>query len=965
MHQIKEKFTSQQRQAVNSPEGEFVVKAGAGTGKTRVLVYKFLNIYENQIKKGLSPVKTCDSILTVTFTNRAAKEMIERLSKIIPEQALRASHISTIDSFCTRFLRENAFYLGLDSEFRVIDQIESKLLFKKIGAKVLDNEINTPLEIEHSIDIFLNDSFSLINSLKQNLISPEQFFKYRKENVNINRAIYLLYKRYEEYLNRENMFDFGKLLFSTYNILKSHKQILKKIQNKFKYVLIDEYQDTNPAQVNLMRLIASPHNNYFVVGDEQQSIYGFRGAVPDHIVDFFSKQSGSRKVVLNSNFRSPEPLTTLVNKVFEKRLDNYHHIKSSVKGKAEIELFLGENRGEEAQFVARRIKQFLEQGYTPNDIVVLFRGVKNCREYEEELKKINIPSITVGGMGFYQQPEIKDILSFLLTIDNSHMDREILRVMMSPCFGMKDSEISHIAGLRENNQSLYKAMVNSNNSKAKKITDFVDRFRKRRKESTLVDLINEIMYESGLIYTAVSKTGGKKSRQMSNLKKFLRLARRFESRSVMSSFTDFAEYLRQLEEADIVEPEAKPKAKGVVHLMTIHQAKGLEFPVVFIANVSRRNFPTTKRMDRYHFLKEHGLIIRDRKKDSRYNKIIKDRLYSQHHQEERRLLYVAMTRMKKNLIISGQKNNTGKISKYLTYFLSEKDKKYRIKKELQDYIKKAEMPEIKLDDTRKQKQKDFRKIKEDITKKYSNLGLPEYILKDSETEEFSVTQLQTYALCPAMYNFRYRLKIPEPPEKEKYSPTIFGSSVHRMLQEYYNFGNIKNRQEMKEKITSLILASGVESREFNKYYSQKTKQVVEGLFNSDILAHSDKVICTEKPFILKMNESIIKGIVDRVDRIKGGAAIVDYKTSKSVDTSPYELQMGIYKDAVQKILNIEVKKITLAFVRKGILRDVSVSQSIQGRLEKIINGIKNEQFDWKENKFCKNCPYKFLCQEKG
>ncbi|GAI79861.1 unnamed protein product, partial [marine sediment metagenome] len=311
------------------------------------------------------------------------------------------------------------------------------------------------------------------------------------------------------------------------------------------------------------------------------------------------------------------------------KFKDYHPITGTAPGRAEIELFLGENRNEEAEFIAGRVRDFLSAGYKHRDIVVLFRGVKNAIEYEEALKRLNISTVTVGGAGFYEQREIKDILAMLFVIDNPHSEKELVRTLRSPAFGVRNSELAGLAALREKGETLFNAVCRIDNRKILKAKAFIEHFRKVKNNLSLAELINEMLVKSGLIYWAVSKTGGRNSRQMSNLNKFVQLARKFESRNIFTALSDFSDYLRQLDEMDVVEPEARPRAEGVVNLMSIHQAKGLEFPVVFVSNVAVQNFPGRKGMDKFHFTKERGLIINDDDKNSAYSRLLKDKLYLQ------------------------------------------------------------------------------------------------------------------------------------------------------------------------------------------------------------------------------------------------------------------------------------------------------------------------------------------------
>ncbi|MFC2060898.1 ATP-dependent helicase [Elusimicrobiota bacterium] len=962
----KTDFTREQKCAIFSEDGEFVVKAGAGTGKTRVLVNRYINIFSQNVKNGKTPEEACRSILTVTFTRRAAKEMRNRLIREIPEEVVRAANISTIDAFCSNFLRENAYYISLDSDFSVIDEIESKLLFIKIGTQVLEKEVDWPLPVDTNREVFLNDTYKVVNGLKQQLYSADEFYNHRKDNEEIHRAMYLLFRRYEEHLEKENKMDFGKLLYTAYKMIEDFPQVRENIQDKFRYILVDEYQDTNPAQVKLLRLIASPQDNFFVVGDEQQSIYGFRGAEPKNIVDLFSELPNPRKVVLQKNFRSPEPIPMLVNKIFSDKIKDYHEITSEVEGKAEIEVFLGSERKREAEYTAGKVRAFLDSGYKPEDIVILFRGVKNCQEYEDALRSLNIDTITVGGMGFYQQPEIKDIISILSVIDNPYSERELVRVLRSPAFGLKDSEIAELKYAGEDDDPMYNAVVNSISPRVKKVREFIEYFKMNRNTTTLVNLVDEIIDKSGLLYRAVSRTGGRHSRQMSNLKKFIQRARLFESRNIFTTLSDFVDYLRQLEDAEIVEPEAAPRIKNVIYLMSIHQSKGLEFPVVFISNMSRANFPAPMRTNKYHFNEKHALIVKDKQKDSPYIKLLEPELIQRHNQEERRLLYVAMTRAKEHLVITGHKNKKDQISKYMEYFLEKDKDEYRLKKKLKEIVKYSSIitdNEVNKKNEKIKKASVSEKMKS-IKRAVAGIGAVPSGMSKEVVSEFAVTQIETYAHCPCLYNLRYRLKIPESPAEKKFSARLFGSAVHRMLEEYYILSNMDSSMKMKEKIASLIISSGVDSKDYKDIYAGSAEETVNAILKSSILKPKSEIIFMEKPFVLKTENAVIKGTIDRVDKYGSGAELIDYKTSGSEDTRHYELQMGIYNLALNEIFKTKVEKVSIFLVRLGKQVGIIPPGHIKLKLKSLINGIQNEIFPPNFTSGCKLCPYYKFCNRK-
>ncbi|MFH1414606.1 MAG: ATP-dependent DNA helicase [Elusimicrobiota bacterium] len=960
-----EQLTVEQKKAVHAPPGEFIVKAGAGTGKTRVLIARYLKIYTEAVSGGLLPEDICSSILTVTFTKKAAKEMSDRLSEYIPMDILRYSNIMTIDAFCSRFLKDNSFAVGIDPDFTVLDEIESRLLFRKTGIDILENEVDCPVDFELTREVFLNEAYSLIGRLKHKLISVDEFASSTDDNRDIHLIISKLYKNYERHLMKDNLMDFGKLLFLTYNVLTEESphntRIKKNLQEKYKYVLVDEYQDTNSAQIDLLKLIAEPQNNYYVVGDEKQSIYGFRGAESSCIVESYRQLPEERKVFLKNNFRSPEPIPALVNSVFSKIVADYEPIESSVSGKADIELFLDNTRELEADFIARRIRKFLDSGYKHDEIVVLLRGVKNSRAYEEALKSAGIPTVTTGGSGFYHQPEIKDIIAILSIIDNAYRDKELVRMLRSPAFKVKNSELAELAETKGKGGYLYHAAKTSSNKKIQEAVGFIKYFSSIKNRLSLVEFINEVIEKSSLLYSAVSGPGGKHSRAMSNLIKFIEIARKFTKSNTFAALSDFTDYLNLLDEIDIAETEARPRAEGVVNIMSIHQAKGLEFPVVFVSNIAPLNFPSGRMTDKFHFLKSSGLVLKDDEKNSVFKRTIDPLLNDLHNQEERRLLYVAMTRSKKHLILTGFTNSKNKISRYMEYFLEKDTDGYLIRPELRGFIKRtAPLPEEESSpvcdyNTDKRTEKILRDTPE-------YLGLPSFPKRPDIRTEFSVTELDSYARCPMSYYFRYRLKLPESPRSDIFSPTLFGTAVHKTLELLFTDGLSGNTVSIKEKISEIILSTGVSSDSYKQHYRLYTEKISGNITASGILVSDYDAILTEKPFFLKIGDSYIKGTIDRIDTGMKGARLIDYKTSdKKPDISRCLLQMGIYKKAAEQVFSLKVTECAVYFAIKNKILKAPAQPYLDIKIKSILNGLKNHIYFPLPGHQCSYCPYSKLC----
>jgi len=1007
-------LTLEQKRAVDEVEGTVCLKAGAGTGKTSVLVNRYLNIFSNLLNKGVSPEEAIESILAVTFTNKAAGEMRERLegeleNMSLPKEILaRKAYISTIDSFCTRLLRENALEVGLEPNFRVINEIEAKILFCKVGKSLLEEGKLPRVTIEQWLDDFLKAIYEYVRDLRNKAISPSEFLKQipkaeGEEKRSLAHLIAEVYASYEEELKRRHYFDFSGILLETLYLLRENARIREKYRKQFRYVLVDEYQDTTPLQDKLLRQFS---HNYFVVGDTKQSIYAFRGAKPENIENF-SKES-KVSLSLTKNFRSFNQILKVVNRALDKEIPDYEPISSEREGEeSAVEIFLAESQEVEAEFIAQRILQLLRdyrlknpirkedwgRGLELKDISILLRGIKTpVGIYEEALRRHGIPFVTTGGTGYYERPEIRDLIALLSTINNPFDDISLVRLLRSPIFRTKNSSLSSLASVFPEREiedeekivrkryPVYDALgkldgldIGEEDKKAlRKCRAFLDRFFLEKSSYSLGELVYKAINQSNYLHYAQSLPPVEGKRTLANIKKFFSLIQEFEERNIFSTLEDFIAYVREVTEQGVVESEARPGEENAVRVMSIHQAKGLEFPIVFLANVRDRAFPAKGGASLFYAYDEESIISTREERKGKTKGI---------EMEEKRLLYVSLTRPREKLVISGTRNTQGKLSPFMSYFLDEKGE---IRKEfcalMEDggkaFLERRKVWEKEIYPLAR-REEEIEELPLEEIRKVVFLSYKSIPSHEISPPSFTVTQLATFDQCPLRYKYLYLLNLPPDPglerekEEEMIEESTFGTVIHKTLEEYVL--SRKEGEEWKEsnlisKFRSLAKAHGITDREIRNIYGREAKSILLSfLDNSE--NRIDRIVAVEQPFHLFFEDCEIRGIIDRIDRPSGnGYRIIDYKTNRQKNQEPYLLPMQIYKWGAERVLAYSpVEKLSLYWLRHNELDTVAtgkdMERDIENRIKIIVRKILEEDFEpVVPPKRCEFCDYKSVCE---
>lgn len=611
-----------QQKAVNHIEGPMLVLAGAGSGKTKVLTNRIANLIDN----GISPY----NILAITFTNKAAKEMKDRVISLIGGTA-SSIQISTFHSLGLRILKENYSLLGYERNFTIIDSDDVLTIIKKIMKDLnMSKEHYNPREIKNKI-----------SSAKNEMMDIEKFSK-----IEFDHKIVEVYKTYQKKLKQGNSVDFDDLLILPIKLFKSYPSVLEDYQDRYKYILIDEYQDTNEAQYTFTRLLSAKYRNIFVVGDNDQAIYAFRGANYKNILNFEKDYPEAKTILLEENYRSTKNILNAANSVIKNNRERKDkNLWSSNETGDKIKYKKVSTEKEEASFVVEEIKNLLSQGITEDQIAVLYRTNAQSRTIEEELLKKNIKYRVVGSFYFYNRKEIKDLLCYLRLINNHKDDVSLLRIINTPKRGIGEKTISSLVDYaEENNISLYEAITTG---KELAFKNLIEELTKDSEKLSLTELVDTILEKSGIKNELSSSKLLEDEIRLENLNEFKGVTQTYEEEQGLVSLEDFLEEISLV--SDITEHQDDT---GRVSLMTVHSVKGLEYNYVFIIGMEESIFP-------------HYNAINDGT-----NSAI---------EEERRLCYVAITRAKKKLYITSADSRMlfGNTTRNLpSRFINEIDKEY-------------------------------------------------------------------------------------------------------------------------------------------------------------------------------------------------------------------------------------------------------------------------------------------------
>ena len=626
-HDILNDLNDGQRAAVEYCDGPQLVIAGAGSGKTRVLTYKIAYLLE----RGMAPW----NILALTFTNKAAREMKERIGRLVGQERAIYLQMGTFHSVFARILRAEAERIGFGSNFTIYDQADARSLVKSIIKEMqLDDKTYKP-----------NSVADRISMAKNHLLLPQQYAvsSWTADDAQHKRPLVSeIYNRYVERCHQANAMDFDDLLVKTFVLLRDHEDIRRKYIERFQYVLVDEYQDTNYAQQEIVLLLTHEHGRVCVVGDDAQSIYSFRGANIDNILNFQKQYKDAKLYKLEQNYRSTQLIVQAANSLIRKNERQIHKDVFSKNEEGErLMLKPAYSDKEEAMIVCNDIKRIRRQeGGEFSDFAILYRTNAQSRSFEEQMRKDGIPYRIYGGLSFYQRKEIKDVIAYFRVVANPNDEEALRRIINYPTRGIGDTTVAKIAETANRHRvSLWQViqqpvvfdlqLSKGTYTKLEAFRMLIEGWTARIDKEDVYELGHSIIMESGISKDIYGSSNPEDLSRQENLEEFLGgmqdfvESRKEEDRENETGLSDFLQEVALLTDLDSEGDKDQPK----VSLMTIHAAKGLEFPTVFVVGLEENIFPSPMCVNTMREL-----------------------------EEERRLLYVAITRAEKHCILTCAQN---------------------------------------------------------------------------------------------------------------------------------------------------------------------------------------------------------------------------------------------------------------------------------------------------------------------
>ena len=615
MEDILKGLNDKQYEAVINTEGACLIIAGAGSGKTKVLTHKIAYLIQ---EKNVLPW----NILAITFTNKAANEMKERIVNLVGDVA-QDIWMGTFHSICVRILRKFIDRIGFDSSFIIFDTSDQRTMIKGC---LKDLNIDDKMFTDRSVQ-------AEISNAKNQMLEPEQYTAlangdFRKEKIAT------IYELYQKRLKENNAIDFDDIINYTIKILKENQDVLEYYANKFRYVLVDEYQDTNKAQFNLITLFASVNGNITVVGDSDQSIYAFRGADISNILNFERDFKNAKIIKLEQNYRCTGNILKAANSVIKNNETKYKKELWTQNEQGNLpKIYSAENEYDEGSFIVEQINRLKREEYFKySDFAILYRMNTQSRAIEDILRREDIPYKIIGGLKFYERKEIKDIISYLRLIQNPSDNLSLKRIINEPKRGIGKTSLDKIEALANQNEtSMYEVIKNADQYglnrvyiSSREFISLIEELRAKKDDLLISELIKQTLKKSGYTQALEDENTVEAENRIENLEEFLTVAMEFEEESADNGLSEFLEGITLSSDIDNME-----ETEETVTLMTLHSAKGLEFPVVFLVGMEEGIFPGYKSISEQKEL-----------------------------EEERRLCYVGITRAKQYLFLTCSKQRT-------------------------------------------------------------------------------------------------------------------------------------------------------------------------------------------------------------------------------------------------------------------------------------------------------------------
>lgn len=962
-------LNEEQRQAVTAGVGPLLIIAGAGTGKTTVVTKRIEHLI---IEKQIPP----SNILALTFTEKAAQEMESRIDEILP-YGYTTLWIETFHAFCDRILRQEAIHIGLTPNYTLLSEAEC-LLFLRKHLFEFNLEYFRPLGNPMK---FLQGMLTHFSRLRDDDITPEQYIKYAEQRkahqiadddeADIKKTLELshAFAKYEELKAKEGVMDYSNLISNTLKLFRDRPAILKQYQDQFQYVFVDEFQDTNFAQNEMAILLAGKRQNITVVGDDDQSIYRWRGAAIANMMQFRSHFPEVRIIALTKNYRSTKTILdgayTLIQNNNPDRLEVKESINKQLEAMRgiegdEISYILKHNGDEEAEAVAKAIQAEVKKHKRQyNEIAILVRANDHATPFQRALDRLKIPFQFLGPGHLYEQDEIKDLIAYLHVLSDFEDTASLYRVITMPIFGLQARDISAILNFsKRGNMCLFEAMEQVDNTmlteEGKEKIHKIVAMLKKHLEEVPKEQAGQILYhffeDSGLLQHYLDPASLRTEKEAQNIAKFFEKLAGFANNKTDASVfavVDWIDLSMELGESPMA-AEVDWTRNNAVNILTIHSSKGLEFPVVFVVNLVTQRFPSRDRKEQIPVPQD---IIRESLPEGDENL-----------QEERRLFYVAITRAQEKLYLTSARfYNEGKRERKVSPFVAETLGDAYVQNMLEKQIAEPVGEQLSL---------------LEVLNTNHVQSAPQSIQQREPIDitYISYSQLQTFQMCPLHYKLRYLMNLPAPA-----SPALsYGVSVHSALRDFFMMMKQQQQVEphtMRELLQKNWLSQGYAS----KLHEQQTYAQAENMllaYGERTLEARPDTVAIETPFNFWLGKLKVGGRIDRIDKLDDGRIeIIDYKTGKNVPTEKKvkeDLQLSLYALAAAEvhdgILGREPEEVllTLHYLEDDI--KISTTRSKDALLfakEQILaktDEITRSDFTCNSNILCKTCEYKMICQ---
>lgn len=1003
----EKKLNEEQLEAIQFGEGPLLIIAGAGTGKTTVITERIKYLITSGLAKP-------SEILALTFTEKAAKEMEERVDVAMP-LGYTQMWIMTFHSFCDRVLRDEAVHIGLDPRYRLMTEAEAIMLLRK-NLFNLDLNYFRPLGNPNK---FLDGMLKHFSRLKDEDASPSEYIAWTKaqsakrkaqsDKEEIEKYLELagVYKAYEELKIKEGVMDFGDLISNCLKLFRERPNVLNDYRARFKYILVDEFQDTNFSQNELVLLLAGEKKNLTVVADDDQAIYRWRGAAISNVIQLRKRIPQTKIVVLTKNYRSTQEILDKAYQLIQNNNPDRLEVKEKIekklisirdkgdkgdrRDKRGIEFIHADRVENEAEAVAKEIEKLsvvscqtsdtslqlsdtsrqtdkgtlraedwkLKTGYSFKDFAILVRANNHADAFIRALARHGIPYQFLGPGMLFRQPEVKDLIAYLEVLYNFENSIAMYRVLGMDFFELDGRDLATINNFaRKNNLSLFEACEKVVEEKVfvgektketiTRLVNIIHRHFDLLKKETAGQIIYNFLEESGLLKRIADYKTVAEEKKVNNIAKFFDKLRSYEvdhEDASVAAVVDWINLSIELGESPLAS-DIDWTENNAVNILTIHSAKGLEFPVVFLVNLVGQRFPTIERKEQIPLPEE---LIKEILPEGDY-----------HLQEERRLFYVGMTRAKDQLYLTAADYyGEGKREKKISPFVFE-----TIGEEALISQSSAISNQISIFDFK--------------SSPISNIEFP---ISNTPITYLSYSQIDTFNICPLQYKYKFLLRIPTPPS----GAASFGSVIHETMRDFYQrvlAGQKPNKEDLLKILSENWVSSGYGSKKQEEKYKKEGEKILLDFYDKSYDPEK-KPQCLEQVFTVKISPDLkVGGKIDRIDLIEEGTTeveIIDYKTGSASSKKDVtkDLQLTIYAlvatDGTLECMGIlnktpppeEVKVSFYFFGGQEKVSAVRTKQELEQVKKELIQKaeeISKSDFSPTPGKMCDFCDYKLLCE---